>query len=532
MERLLPLQLDAPLPTAAVSRVASGRPSATRRGRRQAALLMVAVAAFAVPVLLAMELRLPPLAMVLAASLGMRTSTASWRPGHTPRCLAARAAVAAAIAEALEEKAQAPQRPEHPSRLPLRIDDVWYDLAGWRKKHPGGAHFVDFFHGRDATEVMHAFHSVKACELLTRLPRVPEGEEPQGVPPTSEVTRNFRLLRQRLEREGWWERDLFEEAKELAIWAALVVSGVTLANAPWMVGGGWLAVIPLGLAMIQGAWLGHDYVHGTDDFARNMRLFGPLTIGLAPEWWGEKHTIHHALTNQKGADLDISIWPLFIWRPHPEDDHWMRKIQQYWFPLGFAGIFLLWRYMSLLWAAGAIRRNEKGGVLLMAALVLNTIACCFLVPPLITLAALMVQGFVCGTIISATHQTEDLFDDFQHEWVTAQFQGTRDAITRNAFTEWLWGGMQYHLEHHLFPSMPRYKYPRVRKILQQFAKENNIPGGCRYGDEVELTLKFWQNYRVMAEVPEADPTAPRMRAHVTRTATGYQLRREDLMTPS
>jgi len=38
---------------------------------------------------------------------------------------------------------------------------------------------------------------------------------------------------------------------------------------------------------------------------------------------------------------------------------------------------------------------------------------------------------------------------FQHDWVSAQFCCTRDAVTRTAFTEWLWGGMQYQLEHHL-----------------------------------------------------------------------------------
>ncbi len=43
----------------------------------------------------------------------------------------------------------------------------------------------------------------------------------------------------------------------------------------------------------------------------------------------------------------------------------------------------------------------------------------------------------------------------------AQYRSTRDAVCSNPFSEWLWGGMQYQLEHHLFPTMPRYKYPRL-----------------------------------------------------------------------
>jgi hypothetical protein len=41
--------------------------------------------------------------------------------------------------------------------------------------------------------------------------------------------------------------------------------------------------------------------------------------------------------------------------------------------------------------------------------------------------------------------------------VAAQLRSTRDARTSTPFTEWLWGGMQYQLEHHLFPTMPRYR---------------------------------------------------------------------------
>ena len=47
------------------------------------------------------------------------------------------------------------------------------------------------------------------------------------------------------------------------------------------------------------------------------------------------------------------------------------------------------------------------------------------------------------------------------EFVHAQFRSTRDAVCSNPFSEWLWGGMQYQLEHHLFPTMPRYRYPAL-----------------------------------------------------------------------
>jgi len=55
--------------------------------------------------------------------------------------------------------------------LDCRVDNVWYDLSGWRKGHPGGEHWIDYYDGRDATEVMYAFHSDKAMKMMQKLPK-------------------------------------------------------------------------------------------------------------------------------------------------------------------------------------------------------------------------------------------------------------------------------------------------------------------------------------------------------------------------
>jgi hypothetical protein len=49
--------------------------------------------------------------------------------------------------------------------LNVRIHGKWYDLLGWRKAHPAGEHWIDYYDGRDATEVMDAFHSVKGRKM-------------------------------------------------------------------------------------------------------------------------------------------------------------------------------------------------------------------------------------------------------------------------------------------------------------------------------------------------------------------------------
>jgi hypothetical protein len=111
-------------------------------------------------------------------------------------------------------------------------------------------------------------------------------------------------------------------------------------------------------------------------------------------------------------------------------------------------------------------------------------------------------------VVTVTHQSEDLFFEFNPDFVTSQFLSTRNAKTNSIFSDWLWGGMQWqlgkrrtdifyqivflfvpskrydipmhifhnmcHIEHHLFPSIPRSKYPALSKVIQKFAVDNNL----------------------------------------------------------
>ena len=60
--------------------------------------------------------------------------------------------------------------------------------------------------------------------------------------------------------------------------------------------------------------------------------------------------------------------------------------------------------------------------------------------------------------------------------------------------------MQYQLEHHLFPAMPRSKYPALRPILKQFASENNL----KYLESGEFEI-LKMNWELMRDVAKADP---------------------------
>lgn len=396
--------------------------------------------------------------------------------------------------------------------LDVRIHNTWYDLSGWRKAHPAGEHWIDYYDGRDATEVMDGFHSQKGRDMVKRLPKsTPENVEllEAQVVPDSNTQLEFRKLRQQLEEDGWWERDMVHEAKLLGIWASLVVgAAVTAHTVPP------LSVFLLSLSMTNAGWLGHDYVHGVDDFSFKLRNMAAWAAGLAPTWWSDKHNKHHALTNEMGVDEDIATDPfLFQWAPDPENDSPLRKIQHWIFFVPFSFLFALWRVDSVTVLVDAVEEKRPDVKGELYSLMLHYLVLLTVFPVQVWGPAILLSGLMSALIVTPTHQSEELFEDYQPDWVTAQFLSTRNAVMTNPFSEWLWGGMQYQLEHHLFPSMPRSKYPKLRPILQEFATKNEVPGGYRESGEWEILKMNWELYKRVAEadpVPGAPPTKGRL----------------------
>jgi len=170
--------------------------------------------------------------------------------------------------------------------LDVRLHGTWYDLSGWRKAHPAGAHWIDWYDGRDATEVMDGFHSEKGRNMYQRLPKSKEATVQQleaTTEPDSATQLAFRKLREELEAEGYWKRDMVHEYTQLGLWAACVLGAVATAHSVPFVSTCFLAI-----SMTAAGWLGHDYIHGVDPFADKLRNFAALAAGLCPTWWSDK----------------------------------------------------------------------------------------------------------------------------------------------------------------------------------------------------------------------------------------------------
>ena len=388
-------------------------------------------------------------------------------------------------------------RPPALLALNVRIEDTWYDLSRWRATHPAGTHWIDGFDGCDATEVMQAFHSDEAMSMLGRLPR--SRDPPADAPEPTPLMLAFRRFRRKLIRDGWYERVWWREAATLAPVLLLYAAGTVLARRCSL-----LATVLLGLGSTSAGWVAHDYVHGRGRWCAAMRGFGALFNGHSASWWSDKHNLHHARTNHVGMDEDIMSDPMFfLWPPDPAHDAPRRRLQHLYAPLPYSLLFLLWRYNSLrtLLRCGDRARQRSEGALF--GLHYAWMAACL--PPAVALGHALLAGLMSATIVTVSHQSEEMFDEAQHDWVDAQLRSTRSARTSNFFSEWLWGGMQYQAEHHLFPTMPRYRYRRLQPVVAAWCAEH-ADEGAQYRSDGEWDILV-RNYRTLRDVAAA-PAAP------------------------
>ncbi|CAJ1038886.1 putative Cytochrome b5-like Heme/Steroid binding domain/Fatty acid desaturase [Leishmania utingensis] len=346
----------------------------------------------------------------------------------------------------------------------IRIDDNWYDCTSWRNSHPGGAQMCDEFHGKDATDAFYSLHSVEAIQKLKRMKALPLKED-DG--PRDQVSLNFEKLVQQLRSEGWFERRwIIDFSRNIIPVIVLYVVGTYLSySRPFM------AVILIGLGMQQGGWLAHDFTHARGRFARFLATtLGGMLNAFSVEWWSNKHNTHHIFVNRKGMDADIHNEPaLFLWVPDVSEDFACRRYQHTFYLAAYSLLYVSWRMQSLRFAVSSGNRLE------LSLMALNYLWLALL-PWKVSLGSVLLGGFCVAVVVTANHQTEEMIEhDEPYNYVVDQHRATRGVHCSNPFFEWFFGGMQYQLEHHLFPMVPRYRYPKLRCILRKFAEDNGLP---------------------------------------------------------
>jgi acyl-lipid Delta6-acetylenase / acyl-lipid (9-3)-desaturase len=189
---------------------------------------------------------------------------------------------------------------------------------------------------------------------------------------------------------------------------------------------------------------------------------------------------------------------LYTWAPDPSQDSPLRKFQHYLFWLPFMFLFGAWRVDSVIAAFKNLRLKRPHARPELSSIMFHYAVMLAIFPPRVLLLAVLLGGLIAAFVVTSTHQSEEKFTEYMSDHVTRQFLCTRSVVMSNPISAWIWGGMQYQIEHHLFPSMPRSRLPALKPIIEQFAKDYRVDGGYRESGEVEILRLNWETYRKAA----------------------------------
>lgn len=306
-------------------------------------------------------------------------------------------------------------------------------------------------------------------------------------------------------RTGWYARTMIVNAAALTA----VATGVFALGHTWWV----LLLAPvLSVLCVRTAFIGHDAGHsqitGNRTAARLIGLFhGNLLLGMSVSWWNDKHNRHHANPNHIEKDPDVAADVLVFTseqaRVRVGFRRWLTRHQAWlFFPL----TLLQGIAMKVYGFRDLRRQSPRGRVVEGALLVAHLVgygALLLAAMPLghaLAFAALhqALFGLHLGMAFAPNHKGMDMPDPDGERWGHLQRQVlTSRNIRGGEATDWLLGGLNYQIEHHLFPSMPR---PHLR-LAQPLVRAHCHAVGMPYA-ETGLIDSYRQVLRHMHEVGE------------------------------
>lgn len=274
----------------------------------------------------------------------------------------------------------------------------------------------------------------------------------------------------------------------------------------WWIGDTWwqLAIAALmGVLFTQVAFLGHDIGHKQVVAGRRAAdtagmLLGDLALGLSYGWWNDKHNRHHAHPNEEGRDPDVKGNAIAFSQAQAERRSGragrMLARSQAWlfFPmLALEGLHL--HVASIRFLSSTRSRNRSAELALQLVHIAAYCALLFTVlSPLTAVAFAVVNqavfGLYLGISFAPNHKGMTMLEaDSELDYLDRQVLTSRN-IKGNWFTDLLLGGLNYQIEHHLFPTMPR---PGLRHA-QPLVREHCARAGLPY---VETGL--WRSYAIV-----------------------------------
>ncbi|WP_199425158.1 fatty acid desaturase family protein [Actinotalea solisilvae] len=264
-------------------------------------------------------------------------------------------------------------------------------------------------------------------------------------------------------------------------------AGVVLLGHTW-----WQLALAAALALVLGQvmFLGHDAAHRQifnsgrwNDWA--SLVIANLYAGMSYGWWQHKHSRHHAKPNQVGADPDIATGALVF---HTEELAAPRRGLVGWFTQRQGWLFfplLLLEGLNLhisgvktIFGRGEVKRRPVEIAFVTLRLGGYLALVFWALPVGMAFAFLGVQlaifGLYMGAVFAPNHKGMPIVPpDARIDFLRRQVLMSRN-VRGGRFTDLMMGGLNYQVEHHLFPNMARPHLRHVQPIVREFCASRGI----------------------------------------------------------
>lgn len=409
----------------------------------------------------------------------------------------------------------------------LNIDNVVYDVTDFLDKHPGGGAQLMSAAGEDASAMFHALHpgwvrsTLKNYKVVGQLLPMHEDTEAlasKKVAPNFEYFDDFSVtLRKRVDSEMTRRGDLPRGTMRMWAETIFIVAVYFLANnlPAWVMASGlyetaeaipwWVYIASVVIGGPFGALMGMNVMHSgnhgglVNKDSPVLQFIAEHTLDLvgggSGRWKRSHNFAHHSYTNTS-QDPDLQFEPFFrIYEDNAK--YWHYQGQTYYWPILAMLNHSTWEIRDTLYMLGDYKRWQNKDVIGHFFFSALHKVYCYVIPYMMvgmpgiycSLTVKAVASFFVVPIFLASHNSmelehktrDDALDEFdadpdqKESWMKWQILTSQDFNAKSPLVNFLTGGLNHQIEHHLFPSIHHSHLPWIAQIVEDTCKEYGVP---------------------------------------------------------
>uniref|UniRef100_A0A803NG03 Cytochrome b5 heme-binding domain-containing protein n=1 Tax=Cannabis sativa TaxID=3483 RepID=A0A803NG03_CANSA len=383
----------------------------------------------------------------------------------------------------------------------ISIQGKIYNVSDWAKDHPGGEHPLLNLAGQDVTEAFIAYHPRSAWQYMDQFFTGFHLKDHSF----TEVSKDYRKLVNEFTKMGLFEKKGHGVCFSfffITLFFILSVYGVMCSDSILV---HFCSGCLLGFLWIQSGWLGHDSGHYqimTNQFYNRFVqiLTGNCLAGISIAWWKWNHNAHHLACNSLEFDPDLQHMPFFVVSSKFFDSltshFYGRKLSfdsitrslvsyQHWtfYPvMCLARLNLFAQSFALLLSKRKVHNRGQEILGLLVFWIWYPLLVSYLPNwserVMFVMASFSVTG-IQHVQFCLNHFSANVYVGLpsSYDWFEKQTKGTLNILCPS-WMDWFHGGLQFQIEHHLFPRLPKSQLRKISPFVYELCKKHNLPYNC------------------------------------------------------